>query len=491
MNNNKIIYTLLVLFFSSILNAQNLRLPKIFGDNMMLQRNQHCSIWGKSSPNAIVEIVIENVKSSCKADEKGDWKTSLSPLSEGLNFKMNIVSAGQSICFKNIAVGDVYYAGGQSNMQYSLKNSLNGAEDVAKATNKNIRIFTVGHQISTKPQEDFIDLPDNTSLENKWQECNPKTVEEFSAVAYYFARKIQSEVGVPVGIINVSWSGTPIQAHMSYEANKELPNFKDRVIYLEQKTTPEYVKVYPTKDKPQEPASIFNSMIFPLIPYTINGFLWYQGEHNWNFPYRYREQLITFINDMRIRWKQAYLPFYFVQIPNIGKIPVQPVEDFWSVLRESQAMALNLPQTGMVVTIDVGDGDVHPKDKKTIGERLALLAEKKIYKKDVIYCGPVLEKFEIKNDSIELTFNTNGKGLTFRTDSLKGFAIADESKQFKWATSKIIANKVLLLSPGVSHPVAVRYGWGENPICTLCNTEGLPASPFRTDNWTVRADGTW
>jgi sialate O-acetylesterase len=175
----------------------------------------------------------------------------------------------------------------------------------------------------------------------------------------------------------------------------------------------------------------------------------------------------------------------------MGKIPVQPTEDFWSVLRESQCLALNLPQTGMVVTVDIGDGSLHPKDKRSVGERLALLAENNIYKKDVTCLGPVLEKFKISNDSIVLTFNANGKGLTSRTDSLKGFAIADESKQFKWATAKISGNKVLLLCSGVSHPTAVRYGWGENPICTLSNTEGLPASPFRTDNWPVKTDGTW
>lgn len=487
----KLSFAILIVFFSSILNAQNLSLPKIFGDNMMLQRNQPCSIWGKSAPNARVVVKIGKVKVNCNADEKGDWKTVLSPLSAGVNYEMKIGSSGQTIRFKNIAVGDVYYAGGQSNMQYGLKDALNSADDLAKANNKNIRLFTAGHQESSTPQWDFVDAPNNEPMDNHWQECNPETVKDFSAVAYYFARKIQSEVGVPVGIINVSWGGTPIQAHSSYEANKALPYFRERAVDLEKDTTKVSSSMKSNKQPPQEPASLFNSMIYPLIPYTITGFLWYQGEHNWNFPYRYREQLVTFINDMRIRWKQAYLPFYIVQAHNMGKIPVEPMEDFWSVLRESQSLALNLPQTGLVVTVDVGDGDLHPTDKKSVGERLALLAQKNIYQMNVSCSGPVLEKFEIKNDTLVLTFNSNGTGLAFRTDALKGFAIADESKQFKWATAQISGNKVLLCAAGVKQPVAVRYGWGENPICTLCNTEGLPASPFRTDNWSVKTDGSW
>jgi len=490
MKNSRKILGILGLFLITTLNAQNLSLPKIFDNNMMLQRDQPCAIWGKSLPNALVDIKIGHSTTSCRANEKGNWKTYLSPLSSGLNYHMKIVSVNQSVEFRNIAVGDVYYAGGQSNMQFGLLRSENGKEDVAKAGNKNIRIFTVSHQISYRPLDDIIASSDSKPLENNWQECNPETVKEFSAVAYYFARKIQSEVGVPVGIINVSWGGTPIEAHMSYEANRQLPYHRAGAIELENNSSAK-TKADFTKQPPQEPSSVFNSMISPIIPYSISGFLWYQGEQNWNYPYRYREQLVTFINDMRIRWGQGYLPFYLVQIHNMGKIPVQPMEDFWSVLRESQTLALNLSQTGMVVTVDVGDGDLHPKDKKSVGERLALLAEKNIYQKNISCEGPVFESFKTKNDTIELTFKPNGSGLTFRTDSLKGFAIANESKQFKWAKSKISGNKVLLFATGVDHPVAARYGWGENPVCTLCNIEGLPASPFRTDHWVVRSDGTW
>jgi sialate O-acetylesterase len=261
---------------------------------------------------------------------------------------------------------------------------------------------------------------------------------------------------------------------------------------IESKNSSDSLTIDKKSAVPQLPASVFNAMIHPLIPFALKGFLWYQGEQNWNTPYRYRYQLPAFINDLRIRWRQGYLPFYFVQLPNSGKKPVNPtVEDFWSVLRESQMLALRVPNTGMVVSIDIGDGDLHPKNKKPFGERLAALALHHIYKNNITSEGPLLNEVRVNGDTIVVSFHHTGMGLVFNSDSAKGFAIAGDDRRFYWANASISNNTVKVYSPWVKNPKAVRYAWGENPDFSLFNREGWPASPFRTDDWQLREDGRW
>lgn len=468
----------------STVYAQSLSLPRIFGDNMILQREMEPVIWGQASPNSTVYLTIGKKTVTCVATQTGHWKTRLPALKAGVGYTLSIKSGNEVRVFNNIAVGDVYYAGGQSNMQFNLEAALNGPEEVAKANYKNIRLFTVSRTISSQPQSDLLTSTEAPLIENQWLECTPQSAKNFSAVAYFFARKIHVEEGIPVGIINVSWGGTPIETHSSLAANKQLPYARLQALEIENNTITE-------KLNNQQPASVFNAMIAPIVPYSINGFLWYQGEHNWNYPCRYREQLKVFINDMRIQWQQGYLPFYIIQLPNMGKRPVEPVADFWSVLRESQMAALELPNTEVVVTQDAGDGDLHPKNKLIIGERLALIAQKNIYGKNLVAKGPFFESFRVSEDTVEVSFTNQGLGLSHTGDSIVGFALAGNDQQFRWARATIKGNKVRLTAKGVPHPVAVRYGWGENPINTLTNEEGFPAYPFRTDQWPVREDGTW
>jgi sialate O-acetylesterase len=279
---------------------------------------------------------------------------------------------------------------------------------------------------------------------------------------------------------------------MSEAANRSLPYYGEALDMIKAKSDKDSLVIDKGKATPQLPSSLYNAMIHPLIPFGLKGFLWYQGEHNWNNPFRYREQFTTFINDLRIQWKCGYLPFYFVQLPNGSKKQINPnIEDFWSVLRESQSMALRLPNTGMVVSIDIGDGDLHPKNKLPFGERLAALAVKNLYQTNVSSEQASITAVAILRDTVELTFGNGSTRLHFKGDNPTGFAIAGADKKFYWANAIIRENKVLVFSQSVLNPFAVRYGWGENPDLSLFYKDGLPVAPFRTDTWILREDGRW
>jgi sialate O-acetylesterase len=484
---------ILTLAISGNLIAQNLLIPAIFSDNMILQREMRPPIWGKAKPGAEVKIKIGSLQLTTKANVKGDWMEYLPDPKLGTEYTLEVSSGSEKIVFKNIIVGDVYYAGGQSNMAYDLERMIGGEEAVKNANYKNIRLFTVPRTVTYKPQFDINKVKNKEHISHgKWALCTPENAKNFSAVAYSFAKKIHIEENIPVGIINVTWGGTFVETHTSMEANKSLPYNKQGIADVESKTDKDTVPLIPSKETPQQPAVIFNAMINPLIPYGLKGFIWYQAEHNWPNPFRYREQFKTFIIDMRLRWKQGNLPFYFVQLPGFGKRQTAPLEDLWSTLRESQEAALALPNTAMVVTLDLGDEDVHPKNKKPMGERLAMVAQKNLYgKKDIVVGGPIFKSYRVNRDTVELTFDNIGSGLIFRNDSVKGFSIAGLDKKFVWADAKIKGNKVFVFSPKVTCPQSVRYAWGEIPLFSLFNKEGYPSSLFRTDDWEIRRDGLW
>jgi sialate O-acetylesterase len=366
-----------------------------------------------------------------------------------------------------------------------------GEEEIATANEKQIRLFTMPRDISYRPRFDVNQNAKENAFEGVWTVASPESVKDFSAVAYCFAKKIVHDEKVPVGIINVTWGGTPIEAHMSREANDALPYYAEALNEIAAKQSTDSLIIDKRKATPQLPATVFNAMINPVVPFGLKGFLWYQGEHNWNNPYKYREQFVTFINDLRIRWQQGYLPFYFVQLPNTGRKPVNPGEDFWSVLRESQCIALKLPNTAMLVSLDIGDGDLHPKNKKAFGERLALMAEKNIYGKGIVAEGPSLVGYAVVRDTIEVSFDNAGSGLELKNDTAKVLSIAGSDRKFYWANGIIKNNKLLVYSSKVKNPQAVRYAWGENPSVNLFNKEGFPAAPFRTDTWQLKEDGKW
>ncbi|MDX2190047.1 MAG: sialate O-acetylesterase [Bacteroidota bacterium] len=471
--------------------AQSLMLPSIFSDNMIIQRGIQAPVWGISKPGSEIKIVVDNQQVKCISDANGSWKVFLPYLSTGQTYSVIITSGSDKVEFKNVVVGDVYYAGGQSNMQFALSESTGGETEIANADYKNIRLFTVPRDISFQPKFDINQKSKEQSFHGQWVTCTPATAKDFSGVAYYFAKKIHQNENIPIGIINVSWGGTPIEAHMSWEANASLPYFKNTLAEIRIKKSSDTIKINRKTEVPQVPSCIFNAMIHPLIPFGIKGFIWYQAEQNWANPFRYRFQFKTFIQDLRQRWQLGYLPFYYVQLPGMGKKPAQPMEDFWSVIRESQNESLTLPNVHTVVTLDLGESDIHPKNKKSPGERLADLALKYQYNKPTLPQCPVFESFATKLDTIELSFKYAQQGLMFRNDTVKGFAIAGDDHQFVWANAIIKENKVLVFSPKVKQPFSVRYAWGEDPPISLFTKIGLPVSPFRTDTWYVREDGKW
>ena len=471
--------------------AQSLKVPAIFSDNMILQRETPVPVWGKSKPGSVVAATINSIKVTTTTDKSGNWFLYLPKLTAGSTYTLSVKSEAETLNFKNILAGDVYFAGGQSNMQYKLPVATGGEDEVQKASFKNIRFFTVPKDISYTPKWDINISNKENVHQGKWVESNKNTASDFSAVAYFFAKKIHLEENIPVGIINISWGGTTIETHMSAAANRSTGLFINMLEEMNKKKSTDTIPLNKSKDVPVMPSCVFNAMINPVIPYAIKGFLWYQGEGNWNYPYRYRNQFKAFINDLRVKWRSGELPFYFVIIPNMGKKPADPMEDFWSVLRESQLEALTLPNTGAVLTFDVSDGDLHPKDKKPVGERLAYLALKYIYGKNNIPDYPQFNTYKIIGDSIKVSFSYAPKGLEFKNDSVKGFAIAGEDMRFYWANAIIKGSEVWIYNSKVKNPKAVRYAWGEDPPYSLFNKEGLPAMPFRTDKWEVRRDGLW
>ncbi|HZH66627.1 MAG TPA: sialate O-acetylesterase [Flavisolibacter sp.] len=484
---------LLTLFLMSATQAfaQALKLPALFNNKMILQRGIEPPVWGLAAPNATINVSLNKVKRIFKANDKGRWSGKLPEPVAGTTYTLTITSRGEKKVFSDVIGGDVYFAGGQSNMQYSVSQMEGGEEEIAAAGDKQIRLFTVPRDISYRPRPDVNQQAKENAFEGVWSVASPESVKDFSAIAYCFAKKIRLGEQVPVGIINATWGGTPIEAHMSAEANSVLPYYADALKDMASKPVTDSLIIDKRKATPQLPASVFNAMINPVIPFGVKGCLWYQGEHNWNNPYKYREQFITFINDLRVRWKQGYLPFYFVQLPNMGKKPVNPAEDFLSVLRESQTMALKLPNTAMLVSLDIGDGDLHPKNKKAFGERLASIAQKHIYGKNIVVDGPVFTSYAVIRDTVEISFADNGSGLILKNDTAKVFSIAGRDNRFYWADVIIRNNKLLVYSAMVKNPQAVRYAWAENPSVTLFNKEGFPAPPFRTDAWQLKEDGKW
>jgi sialate O-acetylesterase len=295
---------------------------------------------------------------------------------------------------------------------------------------------------------------------------------------------LRQELKVPVGLIHTSWGGTPAEAWTSEVALRRMPDFSAALDALDhQNADPANGS---TKLNQNYPTALYNAMIAPLVPYGIRGAIWYQGESNAGRAYQYRALLPTMIRDWRARWREGNFPFLIVQLANFMAPDAQPAESGWAELREAQSMtAATLPNAGQAVIIDIGDEkDIHPKNKQDVGLRLALIALAKSYSRHVEYSGPAYCSMRVSDGKAILTFDHVGGGLVIRSDeALKGFAIAGADRHFVWADAKIEGDTVVVSSPQVTEPAAVRYGWGNNPACNLYNKAGLPASPFRTDSW--------
>ncbi len=645
--------------------AENILMNPLFTDNMVLQQKQDIPIWGTAEPGGKVIVTFNGQEEKSIVDDNGKWKVTLSPVPAGGPYELAI-RGEKSHTIKNVMVGEVWLCSGQSNMDMPVAGGLkviNYEEEVANSNYPNIRLIKVENGMANRPQESF--------NSDGWKECSPETVSGFSATAYFFARKLQENLKIPIGLIESAWGGTMVEAWTSGATLKKIPEFSEIVKKIEadrlteeekklalkkglaewshkldqimknsttlkhgfqnvnyntddwklmklpttwEKTGLEYdgvvwfskdvnipnswkgedlilslsrindcdytwfngekvgsntdveikrvykipasivksgknrimikvldvgysgglygpgdqmklsngdksislignwkfkidpnnidIKTIPKRpsQNPQvnNPSVLYNAMIHPLIPYGIKGVIWYQGFSNAERSYQYRDLFKTFIEDWRNLWGEGDFPFLYAQLANLMKVEQQPTESIWAELREAQSMALDLPNTGMAVTIDIGEEDIHPKNKQDVGKRLAFIALAKVYGKDIPHSGPMYKSMKIvqgtpdgEGNKILLQFDHVNKGLKIKSGKkLKGFAIAGNDKKFVWAKAKIVhrtpygeGNEIVVWNSKIKDPVAVRYAWAPNPICNLYNSSDLPAAPFRTDDW--------
>ncbi|NLN76046.1 MAG: sialate O-acetylesterase [Armatimonadetes bacterium] len=434
----------------------------IFTDNAVLQQGIEAPVWGTADNGEKVTVKFQNQEVSTVAKD-GNWMVRLAPLKAGGPFTMTI----NDLTLKNILVGEVWICSGQSNMAWTVKNTTNGEKDILESRNSMIRLYTVPLKTSYTPL---------TEINSNWVMCGPTTTPGFSAVGYYFGRDIEKELQVPVGLINTSWGGTSVESWTSLDGFKAMPELANWV-------AEEYEK---KAEGPNHPSVLFNAMVNPLVPYAFRGAIWYQGENNAGKAFAYRKLFPGMIKSWRDAWKQGDFPFLFVQLAPFMKIEDTPMESAWAELREAQLLTLKAsPNTGMAVITDVGNpNDIHPRDKEPVGARLALAAQKIAYKQDIVYSGPIYRSMKRSGSTITLYFDNVGRGLESRGGELTGFAIAGEDKKFVWANAKVVGgNKVVVSADSVKEPVAVRYGWANCPVVNLWNKDGLPASPFRTDDF--------
>ncbi len=652
----------------------DVKLPAIISDHMVLEKAAKVSLWGQADPSEEVTVTLNGQTAKATTNPEGKWTAYLNLKDSGPGpFEMTVAGKNKLV-ISDVVVGEVWVASGQSNMEWVLKNSIGAEAEIVNSTNPLLRQFLVKKNAAAEPTVD---------AEGAWVSASPETSGGFTAVGYFFAKKLQNELKVPVGLIHTSWGGTPSEAWTSAAAINSVPDLKassdrqwsvikgypeqkkafieglsawikenaredkpvaDASIYagpgistegwipvklpglvkaaglpeagaiwlrkevtlakngakvplslpidgydsvywngklLKQTTFKDFqglgqvrkygpydipaaevlegknvlaIRLYepvnpakftgdpkigpvslagewqakaeydfPALDAqkiaaaPQPPAtapgpqnvasSLFNGMINPIVPYTISGAIWYQGESNAGRAYQYRTAFPLMISDWRKQWNQGDFPFYFCQLANFMVKKPEPGDSAWAELREAQSMTLKLPKTGQAILIDIGEsGDIHPRNKKDAGERLALIALAKDYGKTIPFSGPVYDAMKVENGKVVLAFKNSDGGLVAKplpetydvksqiketaplvrnspNSPLEGFMICGEDKKWVWADAKIEGNSVIVSSEKVPAPVAVRYAWSENPTCNLYNGAGLPASPFRTDDF--------
>jgi sialate O-acetylesterase len=534
---------LLVLTLLPSLAKAEIKLPEVFADHMVLQRQMAVPIWGWCTEGEEFVIEFAGQRKTVKANSNGAWRIKLDPLPASTEPRE--MRIGNHI-IKDVLVGEVWLASGQSNMGFPVSAAHNSQAALASAGDPLLRFFTVKNATAAEPQ---------TDLDGRWEASTPDTAKGFSAVAYFFARELRTKLDVPVAVLHSSWGGTPAQAWLSMDALRSTPPFeiyiqsydaalvkhqdilahpekieayrRDLALWQKEispsyneamkawnagpKTTPKPVPSRPEpvnpdpmdipspSARPGTPSVIFNAKIAPLAGYAMRGALWYQGEANAGNGLQYRSLLPRLIGDWRNRWAQGDFPYLIVQLAawDMDQNPA-PLHQ-WPWLREAQAMTSDtVTNTALAVAIDVGDPkDVHPKGKLPIGERLALAARKLAYgEKSLVASGPVFHEAKADGNTMRVRFRETGSGLhigqapwraeqdaQWPKDRLIGFSVAGGDREWHDAEARIEGDAVLVFAKAVSQPVAVRYGWANSPRCNLYNRENLPAVPFRSDDW--------
>ena len=503
-----------LLFLTQPLVHAEVTLPRVINNNMVLQRHMQAPIWGWASVGEEVTITLsaeaEGVEpvstTTVIADAEGNWQVKLPAMAAGGPYTLR-VKGNNTLELTNVLFGEVWVCSGQSNMQWPVSASKDSEAEIAAGMYPKIRLFYVPRVPSGLPQQDVVAT---------WSETTPETIAGFSAVAYYFGRKLYKNLDVPIGLINTSWGGTRIEpwtppvglagvpalatihkevqdVQANYRA--QLPQkMKDieawiaetrKALETDAQLTQMPDNTHPLRHQGR-PTALYNGMVHPLVPYAIRGALWYQGESNLRDGMLYHEKMKALINGWREVWEQGDFPFYFVQLApfNYGGRNASPF--FLPQIWEAQAATLALPNTGMAVTTDIGNlRDIHPRNKQEVGRRLALWALAKTYNRDdVTHSGPLYKSMAVEGNTIRLSFDAIGSGLMSRDGKpLTWFEIAGEDKQFVEAQATIDGDTIVVSSETVANPGIVRFGWHQRAEPNFVNKEGLPASPFRTEAW--------
>lgn len=479
-------------------------LAPLFRDGAVLQQGQPVPVWGRANPGGAVTVEFKGQKQTATADGEGKWLVRLDPMEASAEPAELMVKGESEVRVKDVLVGEVWLCSGQSNMEWQVSKSLNAPVEIANGRHPLIRHFDVKNVVADLPMD---------GVEGSWVTCSPATVGDFSAVAYYFARELQEQTQVPVGLVNATWGGTPIEAWMSLETlqgdpafakvlprwEKELRKYPARKEVFDQRleewkkaAAAARVQGQPFTEKPPRapqgpgspwaPATLYNAMLHPLVPYALRGVIWYQGEANAERFDEYGALFAALIKTWREEFLQPELPFYFVQLANLDW-KLKPDGNEFAFQREAQATALKIEHTGMALAIDIGEADtIHPLNKQEVGRRLSLWALSHLYQKNLPFSGPVFLSARQDGSAMRITFDHND-GLILRDSEKGGFEVAGADRRFYPAQARVEGSDVLVAAPEVSAPEAVRYAWKNNPPSTLYNASGLPTAPFRSDNW--------
>ncbi|MCC2686527.1 MAG: Sialic acid-specific 9-O-acetylesterase [Paenibacillaceae bacterium] len=495
--------------------TKQLWLPKLFGDNMVIQQGKEAAVWGRAAAGQQVTVRMAGQEKRTATGSDGRWLVHLDPLPYGGPHILQVSCGQEVIAYSDVYLGEVWLCGGQSNMAFRMAQTLNFEADRKTANYPGIRFINANPSGSDQPAEDIASAG--------WMQVSPETVGQASGVAYYFARALHESLGVPVGLVHSSVGGTNATSWISRETMQQVPQLaewlqeyavheaKGEVMEreypdLEQKyralaaMAKRYGQPLPPVNQligpppigpsnPKRPGAFYNGMIAPLLPYAIKGAIWYQGEANASMPELYEELMRTLIGEWRAGFGQGDFPFFMVQLPGFA----EGASAHWPRFRETQRnIAEDNANTGLAVAIDVGTwNDIHPTNKQPVGERLALLARASVYGEDVVYQGPICVSAKRvdsggngSNDAVEgtveLSFRSTGSGLVSRTQVLHGFEVCGENGAYVKAGAMIVDGvRVLIASPRVAKPTSVRYAWAPMPTASLYNKEGLPAIPFR------------
>lgn len=487
-------------------------LPSIFTSHLVLQRDQANPVWGKADAGEEVTVTVGSQSHKAVAGADGVWKVKLDPMKAGGPHEI-VVAGKNKIVLEDCLVGEVWLCSGQSNMEWNVSSAFDPDLEAMTANYPQIRFVTVPHNGVQEPQWDF---------KGAWEVCTPQTAPNFSAIGYFFGRQLHQTLNVPIGLIDVSWGGSACEAWINRDTLTKDGRFSELMArweaiekgYDPAKAKEQYAAAMekykadaeaakaagkPAPRPPAapgsqlsgnaRPANIYNGSLKPVMGYGLRGNIWYQGETNAGRAYQYRDLFPLMIDSWRKEWGNGDFSFYWVQLADFQAEKPEPGDSAWAELREAQTMTMSkLPNTGEAVIIDLGEAnDIHPRDKQNVAKRLARWALAKDYGVKIPYQSPTFKECEVIDQRVQVTFDhVDGQLKAYDYSDIRGFAVAGEDKKWYWATAQIMPNspnKVLVSAKEVKKPVAVRYGWADNPVCNLRSTTGLPVTPFRSDDW--------